>query len=925
MPLYHAVPEDRVGSEDMPGLELLDQPFAVQVHDRPLWKAHKQLPRKRDQFENGASVSDVHRTPRTKVSDRFPPIEPLQISKSRESLSNPPALPLTPPAISQELSEDQNSSLAHDSTHIPSWTSHPSRLSTPTNQRSPPTPDITPPKHTERPLLLEHPRPQPSMSSRAESFKTAREDMSSDEEADRTDTPSQLPSRQTWLRTMQLSHLNQLPSAAQLEFDNDDATPTEKIPNRKQDSSAFASFDGAWTGNRPEEKSSLVSSPTEATDIADFGQKPASEFRQAGSRNTPKSSDTTRSGGRSSSSALKRDRSLRERMQETKHAGSTPSMENFGEAIGWSSTNDSSEPNEKSKPWRWSGASATSTIEAIVIDSPPQPPRTLRHTEKNASLRSASSPIPQSNRSSWNSASDSQRRLTHKAGRITNNNRWSMNSDISTPMSSYSSPTQQQPERINVVVIPQRRSSLKSSSSSSRRHSASLSQSSGGPRPTTAPDNGVGYFDLPRRKTRNRSDSAPSAADSKADGGRGRTFAPVVPPRSSSLSAPTSRNQSRTASLTAESLKPRALFSDTRSPEEVPDVGSKLPTGITSAPGHSNSPTPRNELSPNEWGQMRPPSAHFTPFSQPSIQSSSPGAIEISEARAISLFPHNNRSLLVVEQSAQAESPRVQELRRSAQQLQLNVEPSTPTSSAQPTLMADSPLKNPREPPKPPAFKVIPPTPAANSPTEEADRQLGRRPHTSDGKSGFGRRFGSVRRALSARRYSESLGRSFSLRDARNRKADQHLDSNLHPFWRPRGFWDDFSESSSDGDYPQDDIIVNNSLGMPQKRIIFDGPLSLVRRISGSQRSSPSRSREHAVRRKTSYGSITRRHMRPGRPIHTVPALGLQFQFVGLRDMQERMQKIRQKREEQRREKRREELRQSIGHNVIARGDSRFV
>ena len=903
----------------MPGVELSDAPFTVPSYDRSLWRTHKQLPRTRDYVAPPQHLSNGHDVMIPRADERGVPRETHLSSKSRESLSNIPSLPLTPPSAPREESQaGEDDASDHENRPAANWGAHRSGLSTPTNQRSPPTPDITPPRmgYLLSPDL--DPRVQTSISSRADSFKTAKEDMSSDEEVGRSESPWQRPSRHEWLHTVQISSYNHTLSSSEFQSGSADATPTEPYPRSIAEHAGFSSFDAHGESERRLISSVHVSAQSEQahTQVSGSDQNVTSGSPQEQSAKQTGDADLDNAWPRQHRTLPRRQRSLRERVHESRHIAAT-STDNLEHTSEWSSSADRPEVMDKVDGWRLSGISTTSTIEAIVIDTPPQRKRTLRHTEKHASLRSVSSPIPRSNRSSWNSNPGSQRRLVRKHGTITNGNRWSMNSNMSVATSITSSPVKQMPEQIPVVVIPQRRSSLKSSNSSSRRQSASLSQSSGSRRPTTAPNGGTGYFDISRRKERNRSDSAPSGAALKTSNGPGRAFPPIVPPRSSSLSAPTSRNQSRAASLTSESARSNNLV-----PEPLQTSPCKISSVVPSAYQHADSAFSHESVT-NEWAPFRPPSAHLTPFSQPSVQSSSPGAIEISEARAINLYPHNNRSLLVVEKATQVEPSGVQG-QSSVQQPHLHRKPSTPIEVMQPAIFAESPLKNPREPPIPPAFKVIPPTPAAVTPTEEADKQLGRRPSTSDGRSRISRRLGSMRRALSARRYSDSWGRSLNLKtNARNKKADQELDNRLHPFWRPRGFWDDFSESDSEGEYPDEDIIVNNSLGMPQKRIIFDGPLSLVRRISGTQ--SKPRSHNRNLHVKTSYGSIPKSRIRSIRSVHALPALRLQFQVAGLRDMQVKIQRMKQRRDEEKREKRRQELRQSIGHNVIAQGDSRYV
>lgn len=217
--------------------------------------------------------------------------------------------------------------------------------------------------------------------------------------------------------------------------------------------------------------------------------------------------------------------------------------------------------------------------------------------------------------------------------------------------------------------------------------------------------------------------------------------------------------------------------------------------------------SPRQYLSPG------------TPFSN--FSSPTPDALEVREATAVSIYPHNNNSLLVVQHVAPSRSntvsyrntsegpsgslPLISALQPSPL---LTFEPSTPpqTGIAPQQVAIDSPLSNPRKPPTPPAFKIIPPTPA-----EELDRQL---PGPPDDENRPRRRISLKERA---RRYSDQLmgpmlGRSFVPNGLRRTLSNpppvrrvpsvkDETDGKLHPFWRPRGFWDDFSDSDSDSDF----------------------------------------------------------------------------------------------------------------------------
>lgn len=270
----------------------------------------------------------------------------------------------------------------------------------------------------------------------------------------------------------------------------------------------------------------------------------------------------------------------------------------------------------------------------------------------------------------------------------------------------------------------------------------------------------------------------------------------------------------------------------------------------------------RSTMRTEEYGNARHLYASTTPFSQ-----FSDTPIEISEATSVSIIPHNNTSLLVVQQqpsrvNSMAPEPRQlaneaylspndhrdtrstptppfvdaseeygdaeeailsdqedrpypgHESDRSDQEAQPSSQPQQPTLNFEPSTPpmqialpqpggVDSPLKNPQPPPEPPKIMFIPPTPA-----EELEKQLvPGPPKRSD--SHPQRRLSLVQRA---RRYSDNLiptllNRNQSRTQRRSHQRDPHdvptvtdTDGTLHPFWRPRGFWDDFTDSESESD-----------------------------------------------------------------------------------------------------------------------------
>jgi hypothetical protein len=289
----------------------------------------------------------------------------------------------------------------------------------------------------------------------------------------------------------------------------------------------------------------------------------------------------------------------------------------------------------------------------------------------------------------------------------------------------------------------------------------------------------------------------------------------------------------------------------------------------------------RSTIRTEEHGSARHLFASTTPFSQ-----FSDTPIEVSEATAVSIYPHNNHSLLVVQQG----SSRVGSMTPEPRQLLDVPYPtnhdddvrSTPTppfvdaseehseedeQQGQPTLTfepstppmqidlpqpggVDSPLENPRPPPEPPQIITIPPTPM-----EELEKQLAPAPPGPPKRSDSHpqRRLSLVQRAgQRARRYSDNLLPTLISRATNGRgryASDSHrhpqapsvnsADENgaLHPFWRPRGFWDGFeddSESESEDElHPGGDTSDIETLPDPPKR-----SATLKKRLTGSIRGS---------------------------------------------------------------------------------------
>jgi len=898
----------------MPGREIL------------VLKAHKALPRRRDHLSAVHPSAAEHPLPGTKpqthtVSNGGSRKITTVISTALTSTGQSPSLPLTPPSNSHETSLE-DASTERPATKTQGFNGRACEdpgVSTPVNQRSPPTPDITPPSaQPDTMLQLRHTQPIPS--SRTESFRTAREDQcSSDEEGQKPESPSVLAIRQKSLEPTRPARLREVGLGLGLEFDQEEAkTPTRRTPGKDLVAGEFVAFDGAW-GSVGDELNDLSDREWD-TNLAKTVTVRKRPQKQPWTYPQVPSNFGTANDTEAAIPSLLRGLSLRDRIQIKRHSPASTSTEKFAEEIEWPFLHDDfGLPNKLRdvENRRLSTMSATSTIvEAMVVDTPPQRRRTLRHTGKILALTSSGSPVQRSNRSSMVSNEQSHR-LVHRNVKIPERgNRNSFASDTSASAASTSARPGR--ESIPVVVIPERRSSLTSSAASSRRPSRSLSLTSARQQlqPATAPGERTGYFDIPRQRDRTLSDSLPSSTNSRYEGRRARDFSPVIPHRSSSLSAPTSRNASRATSLTSASLKLR---------NAVPDQEASLPQPalqITRPSGRLNASSDRTIG--GEWSSLRPQSALITPFSQHSVQSSTPGTLEVSEATAISIYPHNNKSILVVQQRARRDSQQPELSRVASGQIDETVELVTdeltnPQIGHQSRCQVDSPLKNPREPPKPPEFKVIPPTPVVLTPASESNRQLGMRPSTSDGNHHVNGPLSLVKRALSTRRYSESFispfSRSLTQRGTtikRRPSVGEDTDSKLHPFWRPRGFWDDLSDS--DSDFGNDGFLISNSLDVPQRRVVR-GPSSLARRLTGF--STTRKSRDHGVRRKQSYDSLRGQRLERGKRVHTAPGLGLHMQSIGWKSLQDRLEKRKEQKEESRREKERAKLRKSIGAMIV--------
>lgn len=625
-----------------------------------------------------------------------------------------------------------------------------------------------------------------------------------------------------------------------------------------------------------------------------------------------------------------------------------------------------------------SGPSVTSTIiEAMVLDAAPQRRKTLRHTRKQLGLRDLGSDHSVISSESL-ASSEPRHRLRHSSAKLPDIKQLSVfNAKVSTTVSRSSAGLTRkavlQSGAIPVVIIPERRSSsqsrtpsLRSTSSRKSKKTTSLSSaprsaSLSAPLSQSSKYNEPGYFDnnVPRKRT--MSDSAGSSRSVRTI-----DYPPSIPVRRSSLSAPTSRDTSRAGSLTAESLKAHNMIQlkkqevaepkilEPSQPSERTERTDKDASTYShrSNVDHNGDPFFGNRLS-----------TQVTPFSQISYETAGTMA-EVSEALAVSIFPHQNKSVLVVQQRAPSDSTLMplQTAPSMAVNGQATTGPATPPQPIHPMDEVDSPLKNPRDPPEPPAIKFIPATPSGLTPSQEEERQLGHGPERPS--LGDGKRTMSLMRRLSGRESLDGpaqrpnfLARTFSLGGKRKdgstqtskpeanvstlypSVADKPPDSTkLHPFWRPAGFWDDLQDDDNGYDdydgYPPVDDRPQRTFSQKLKRTFAILPIeddhlynsrpterrTVQRTPSEKLRVVKKRSNSSLTRERASRSAYTGSHSMSGPSegsfgygfkegnggrSRIIPGLNVRVEYVGWSGMRRRFS-------ERSREKRSEKLRQSI-------------
>ena len=792
-------------------------------------------------------------------------------------------LPPTPPRNSHDKPRS-NSYRAN--TGIENGTGHMARkkspVTTPINQQSPPTPDATPPATAALGISL---RDQPSRItsspySRAESFKTAREEQSSSEgeERERND--------EAHIRGDQQGEVKPVCSTGQdtglgLEFERDDdsSTPTQRKIRilRLEEETDRSQANGRVLAD-------MDAIPDREWDTNLMRNVTVRRKKRLQMDPNKVEEDEARIAARSIVPKLVNGSSEDEDASEPQ----TPSQEQFGQVIALPKTQPLDEHSK-----RLSNSSHTSTIlEAIVIATPPPRRRTLRHVSRNLSLRSSDggslvdvSPITSSNRTSLTSEELSKRRLSHKRGSISSdengrNESRSVSADKpiaqTVPLKHHEGlPLRADAETLNDQTI-WRTSEGTHSMSTISSHSGSFSSGDLFGASTRMQSRGRYSTGSSLGKRLSREESVkykydasvtiPQRADSTTARHNSPTRAatrralrkledpsplPILPTlRSTSPVRYPQDSVDPTPSDSVVTVRRVEVAAEAESQPEQPSIESTMPAseaGHSSAlqNGYTIESIPRvsfdrstvgtheihrtsnasSTLRADEHALARHLFAQTTPFSQVSDPHD---PLEVSEATAVSIFPHNNNSLLVVQQVARPSG--VQKQLADQSEIPgwptLTVQPATPPQQIIAPANVDSPLKNPRQPPRPPQPTLMPPVinilPA--TPADELDELSLESPLMIRSSHPPTRAQNLVQRA---RRYSDSvmrpiLNRSETLRrsyyrrsrDPRpgaSRKSNvcmeteeyKQADSKLHPFWQPRGFWDDFSDSDSEVGEPE--------------------------------------------------------------------------------------------------------------------------
>ena len=773
-------------------------------------KGHKVLPRRRifsDDADYGRSIRQERRTRHKseqisyssaeRIKSWIPEASPIQVIPVVGK-------PLTPPINFRDDFQNWIDGVALRGQGLARRRTSESLDNTSLVQQSPPTPETTPPKTDRSRTTASRSSTRDTSNSRTDSFTTAHETQSSDEENQSVDSPSKRPAREKWLRSSGFSNKRDVGLGLGLEPEDEETTPRDMAFKHVAKHQDFGTFDGIWdVSDEDRQEAGSQGGHSSATSVPyDRRSHKRSKTAELPTLDSP-------TLGQETETSLDKSLSLRQRVESSRRGRPGISNEKFAEQVNGSLEDDHFDVEAELRDMnnkRLSQTSAASTVvEAMVIQSPPRRRQTLRHTVKMEDMNS-NTPPPPSNRNSLNSNERSSLRRRLRRSKSPDSELRKSYASADTPESVGSNPPKARQDLVPAIASTNRISSLPSSASDKKivSRTNSLTPCPQSPRPTTAPEDSAGYFDVPpRHDRRTMSVVVQPAKLTKYEGKpEQRNDLPALA-QLPSPSVPTSSEISRTTSAISAGMCTRL---DPPTPADQP----RATLYLSDPPDDHSRSVDRNM---GEWSAIRPRSTLVTPFSLRSARSSTPGTLEVNEATAISIYPHTNKSILVIQQmpGGSDSSPREQSAIIAG-----NANIALPGSitpiihhQSPPREVLTSPLQNPRDAPQPPDLRVIAPTPANARPSSEATPPM---PSIPARTNRFSAPMTSIKRAISASRVSESfvspLTKTFSLRGiagtSRRRRTLGHPaepGSKLHPFWRPRGFWDDVDDSDSDEEF----------------------------------------------------------------------------------------------------------------------------
>ncbi len=833
-----------------------------------------------------------------------------------------------------------------------------SNIGTPLHPHRPLTPDITPPGDLPKLSALQLPADQRAPpSSRTDSFKTAHEDPYSSDGEGREQPPMPMTHANNGLEDRSSTPLARsakvdVTSAAlmaaieqDLHYDHEQ-TPTQETPGRE-----FRAFDGAWdaAGRPSSERNGHESKREEVVPTAQTKfEQPSKEYsreeqvrhgeqkyqgddaetrddvqppssmqkvtkrRRARKRGNKASSATTsedeRPAARPATPPLRRNTnkglSLRERIEQNREAERRSSTREFAEKINWPLSGegiptDGTEGVQHTSNGRpiSMASNASSVIEALVLSGPPPTLRRLRHAGKNIAwtkpmqgVRIVTSSVPPTH--------PPHLRLVHQPA-IDDMKRASLASERSiSPARPERRATDPTPETIPAVVIPER-----SSNAGARRK-----------------------LPVPILKHEKSQENIKEAR---------------------------LRDQRRSGRRVRVEESP-STSKDTVETDHTPRVNPRMDETFRGPAGKRTmwmDDSPVNGASPLKDGHLGMTSYLAAGLVSGSQQShtSTPEALEVNEATAVSIYPHNNHSLLVVQQQSRpvSQDPRL-------------ALPGTNTTinHGSRDLSEESVVRIP------PIFKVIPPTPSVMSPVDEPNRQLGNRKSSTERTRPAGVAMSLVKRALGNKRYGDGFVSPFARFNQHSNSQQRGIDheatptssnsgyhiiprrhqpllttrkdtlsnttttapatattsTNLSPFWRPRGFWDEFDDPSNTVEKEitakmQDEFLERGRLEEFDPRNVhcrqqrprrssassspstsrgdgghhgYDGAAPISRGSENSNSTSRPSTGRTTNDAEGSEGGPRRRRRR----VYLIKPLGVQVEFVGRKGVQERQREL---------------------------------